>query len=428
MHFLESAVNFSFLGFNHWAYVLIFFAAMFEAVPLLGFFSPGMVVVVAGGFMAKLGILDIGDLILIASTAAILGDCVGYAIGRKYGVTFLEKYGKYFFFHKAQFDKTRNLMHNHTGKALVIGRFNSLTRALAPFVAGSSHTPSGRFMFYNVLGGLLWTTVFVLVGFIFGHSYEVASRFIGGFVTAAVVGGFAIVYTYRFVDKRRHIFSKYHLYTLIINVFSLYLFLKMVEDVIDGESIIKLDVWLSETVMTWWSSPLNEVVIFITNLAGPLILSLLTAALLGYFIIKNKRYQGWLLFMGMSGGVVLELSIKFLMQRERPAQALVEVSNYSFPSGHTTMATIFLFFLLYAYKDEIKNKVWKIIFVSGIAATIISVGLSRVYLNAHWFSDVLAGMALGAFWLTLLVLIFRFISSGAYKILYGFRDIFGKDK
>ncbi len=408
MSFIDIISNFSFLGFDHWGYVVIFFAAAFEALPFFGLFVPGMIIVVAGGFMVKLGILDIGDAILVAASGAILGDLIGYFLGKKYGISFLEKYGKYFFFRKKQFKKTKMLMNHHTGKSLIIGRFNSLTRSFAPFIAGSTNTPFNRFLLFNVIGGVAWAVVFILTGFIFGQSYEVAARYIGEFVTIAIVAGIGIVYLYRFIDKRKHIFSRYHLYVLILNLFSLYVFAKMVEDVIGMEFITKIDVWLNQKLPLLWSSPLNEIMIFITNVASPVNLFLFSLILLVVFIVKKKWHHIALLVTGMTGGVLLEVLIKFLIHRERPMNAFIDISGYSFPSGHMIMATIFFAFLIYAFKDDIKSKMFRMLFVFSMTFTLLLVGLSRVYLNVHWFSDVIAGFALGMFWLTSLVLIFIF--------------------
>lgn len=418
MNFIDTISNFSFLGFNHWGYVVILLAALFEATPLFGLFVPGMIVVIAGGFMVKLGILEIWDTIIITSIGAIFGDLMGYILGKRYGVSFLEKYGKYFLFRRKQFDQTKALMDNHTGKSLIIGRFNSLTRSFAPFVAGSTNTPFGRFLSFNIIGGVAWSVAFVLIGFVFGQSYEVAARYVGEFLTLAIVAGVGIVYLYRFVDKRKHIFRKYHLYILSLNIFSLYVFSKMVEDVIDMESVVKLDVWLNQKVTFLWSSPLNEIMIFITNIASPLNLFIFSLVVFVVFIIKKKWYHLVLLVTGMTGGLLLELLVKFLMQRERPVNSLIDVSGYSFPSGHATMAIIFFALIIYAFKDDISNKITRILFVSGMTLTFILVGLSRVYLNVHWFSDVVAGFALGTFWLTLLVLVFRFAISIAHKVFY----------
>lgn len=422
MSFIDTISNLSFLGFDHWGYVVILFAAAFEALPLFGLFIPGTSVVMAGGFMVTLGILDIGDAVFVAATGAIIGDLAGYALGKQYGVSFLEKYGKYFFFRKEQFEKTKQLVHRHTGASLIIGRFHPLTRSFASCIAGSAHTSFGKFLLFNIVGGIAWAVAFIMVGFIFGQGYEAASRYIGAFMTVVIVASIGIVYLYRFVDKRKHIFSKYHLSALIINILSLYLFAKMVEDVVDMERITRLDIWLNAKVMLWWGPPLNEIMIFITNVASPLNLFLFSLLLSVLFIARKKWYHAALLLTGMTGGMVIMEITKFIIGRERPLHFLIEAPGYAFPSGHATMATIFFALLLYAFKDDIKNTVLKTLFISSAILTFLLVGFSRVYLNVHWLSDVLAGFALGLFWLTLLILIFTFILSVSYKTLHIIRD------
>lgn len=86
------------------------------------------------------------------------------------------------------------------------------------------------------------------------------------------------------------------------------------------------------------------------------------------------------------------------------------------------MATIFFLVFLLAFKDDIKNKYLKYAFIVAVILTFISVGFSRIYLSAHWFSDVLAGFVLGIFWLTLLMLVFKFIITVVYKRLDKLRN------
>ncbi len=206
MSIADKILRIPFPVLNHWGYWIVLLFAMLEAMPLVGLFVPGMSVVIVGGFLAKLGILDIGDVIFFAAVGAILGDLVGYFIGKTYGYAFLSKYGKYFFFKKEYFWKTKKLMNRHTGKTLVIGRFNSLTRSFAPFVAGSTDVPFPKFFIYNVVGGISWATTFVLVGYLFGKSYEIATRHIGKFLFVVIVVIGIIVYLYRFMN-RKHIFG-----------------------------------------------------------------------------------------------------------------------------------------------------------------------------------------------------------------------------
>ncbi len=426
MTFIDTISNFSFLGFDNWWYAVIFIAAFLEATPLFGLLVPGMLIVIAGGFMVKLGVLNMLDAITLAALGAILGDMIGYFLGKKYGVSFLEKYGKYFFFRKKQFEQTKKIMERHTGKSLILGRLNSLTRAFAPFVAGSTGMLFNRFLFFNVIGGIIWAVLLIVIGYLFGQSYESVARYIGRFVTIAFIAGIMIIYAYRFIDNRKHIFSKRHLHLLVLNLFSLFLFAKMVEDFFDKELVAKFDIWLNLKIPAVWSFAMNETMIFITNIASPVNLFLLSIVVLVILVGKKKWYQITLFTVGMLSGVLLEFFIKSLIQRGRPLNALVDVSGYSFPSGHATMAVIFFSLVIYIFKDSIKNKLIKWLFVLFMIFAFLSIGASRVYLNVHWFSDVIAGFALGVFWLTFLMLVFRLIYPEAHGLFYNFKKLLQK--
>ena len=423
MSIISRILNIPFPVLNHWGYWIILLFAILESSPIFGLLIPGQTIVIMGGFFAKLGVLDIGDVIWVAALGAILGDLIGYLLGKKYGYSFITEYGKYFFFKKEHYEKTKKLMNHHTGKTLIIGRFNSLTRAFAPFVAGTTDVPFLRFIIYNIIGGISWAVSFVLVGYIFGKSYEIVSAYIGKFIFIAIVLSILIIYAYRFINKRKHIFSRYHLYALIINIFSLYLFSKMIEDIIDGELITKLDIWLNLKIVLLWNPLLNKIMIFITNIVSPSNLIIFSLVLFGYLIYKKKWYNSLLLLFSMIGGLLFEVLTKLIIHRTRPENALIEVSGYSFPSGHATMAIIFFSLLLYSFKDDIKDIFLKNLFISSNIILFLIIGFSRVYLNVHWLSDVLAGFALGMFWLTLLILIFKLIISLMKKINISFPKI-----
>ena len=191
----------------------------------------------------------------------------------------------------------------------------------------------------------------------------------------------------------------------------------MIEDVMDGELITKLDVWLNAKIVLLWNPLLNKIMIFITNIASPTNLFILSLILFGILIYKKKWYYSLLLFFSMIGGLLFEVLIKLIMHRARPENALIEVSGYSFPSGHATMAIIFFSLLLYSFKDDIKNKSLKYIFIISNIVFFLLIGTSRVYFNVHWLSDVLAGFGLGLFLLTLLILIFKVIISLSKRTL-----------
>lgn len=168
MSIITSILNLPFPILHHWGYWVIMLGSFLEALPLIGTIVPGHTLVIFGGFLARFRVLDIGDVMWTSSLAAILGDLVGYEFGRRYGYKFLTRWGKYLFFKSEQIEKTRQLVQNHPGKTLIIGRFNLITRALAPFLAGTSHVPFFRFLFYNVVGGVSWAVSSVLIGYVFG--------------------------------------------------------------------------------------------------------------------------------------------------------------------------------------------------------------------------------------------------------------------
>ena len=184
-----------------WGYPIVFLSALLEATPFFGIFIPGQTIVIIGGFFAKLDLLNLYYIMILASLGAIIGDLVGYILGRKYGYSFIRDYGKYFFFKKEYFKRTKELMNEYTGKTMIIGRFNSITRAFAPFVAGSSKVPFKKFLFYNIAGGISWGGFFSLVGYIFGKAYKVASRYINGFLLVFFIA--AVLAAYFYVGHKR---------------------------------------------------------------------------------------------------------------------------------------------------------------------------------------------------------------------------------
>jgi undecaprenyl-diphosphatase len=203
--------------------------------------------------------------------------------------------------------------------------------------------------------------------------------------------------------------AKYPLHILVLNLFCLYIYLKLAQSVNTPGYSLAVDNWLNATIVVLWAPLLTKMMIFVSNIASTL--SLLTLSLIVFiFLVYRKRWCKALLFgSSMLIGLGLELLTKSIVHRARPADPLVTLSRYSFPSGHATMALIFFSLLIYLFKDDIKDKLLKVVFVAVGCLIILSVGLSRIYLHAHWFSDVIAGFALGGFVLTGVMLVFKVI-------------------
>lgn len=276
------------------------------------------------------------------------------------------KYGKYVFFKEAYFEKTKRLIARHAGKTIIVGRFNPIMRAFVPFVSGSSGIHILKFSLYNVIGGVSWAMSSVFIGFIFGQSYEIVAKYIGRFVSVALIVSIILVFFYRFINKRKHIFLKYRPYLLTLNIASLYLFSKMLEDVLDNELITKWDIWVHLHIISLWNPLLNRVMIPVSDIGSPMVLGMLSVSLCAFFVHK-KRWQDFsVVSTSMLGGWILEYVIKILVQRPRPEGALIAIPlDYSFPSAHATMAVIFFSLLIYLFKDTMRNMVMKIVFIAS---------------------------------------------------------------
>ncbi len=167
-----------------------------------------------------------------------------------------------------------------------------------------------------------------------------------------------------------------------------------------------LDSQVSEFVKQYHQALVNTVVIFLTYLNSPpalLVITLIVAATLA----AQKAWRSILVFLGGLWGTALATSlIKSLVQRPRPMDRLVEIHSPSFPSWHasTSMALgILLFWLLFGRWGA--KAAWLLLWP-------LAIGLSRIWLNAHWCSDVLAGWGLGAFVAAGIVLLFGTPATG----------------
>jgi len=147
----------------------------------------------------------------------------------------------------------------------------------------------------------------------------------------------------------------------------------------------------------WW---LQEAAADLTSLGGISVLTLFAVIAFSFLLIQRKRLSALLLVVGLIGGVALSEGLKALFERERPpvAYQAVETLNASFPSGHALLSTVFYLTLGVMLTRAFPQKRFKA-FVLGSAILIaLLIGLTRVYLGAHWATDVLAGWCAGAAW------------------------------
>lgn len=394
---------------EHGGYSILFIITILEGIPLIGPLIPGHTAVILSGFLIKLGIMNWIVVTVLVVVGAMLGDLVGYYLGKKYGFVFLEKFGKYIFIKKEHIEKARAIVAKHTGKAIIFGRFSPITRPLAPFIVGASNVHIRSFWFYDFVGVFIWSVSSIALGYIFGASYHVAAGIFGKFVVIAIILSILIIWGYRVINRQFHIFAKYELIVLILNICGLYLFFKTVQDALkDRAFLANIDVWINGFFNTHTTNVGLFIMEWVSKILSPEFLSILAFVGIIYFL-KNKQWR-YSIIAGLSivGGLGIGGFIKEMVARPRPEFSLITESGYSFPSGHAIIVTIFFTLVIYFFARKFKSLHKRELFMTVSVLLILLTAVSRLYLGVHWFSDVIAGIGFGLFWATGMILLVRY--------------------
>lgn len=439
---LDHVMNFVNLA-GHWGYLVIFLIVMLECQALLGLFMPGESLVLAGGFLAEQGLFDPGVLIFVISAAAILGDSIGYELGRHLGRGWLIQHGRRFWFHQEHLDRVDRFLEQHGGKAVFASHFMHLMRAMMPFAAGASRMRYWRFLIFNAGGCIVWAATFITLGYFVGTSWQVAAKWVGR--ASEIMGGallliIALAWLWRWLVRHEADVERYgrivaehprvlairrrfapqmeflmnrlspqgylglHLTTgLLLLIAMSWLFGGISEDVVHGDPLTFIDKnvaeWLHERT-TPRMLTLMQLITALGSAYGVTGGAVITAIVLWW---KRRWYRLLALALVIPGGMVMAILLKIAFHRSRPSfnDSISIFQGYSFPSGHT-MAAMLLYGLLAVFA-VVAVQSWRrrVGTVIGASVMVLLVGFSRMYLGAHYLSDVLGAAAAGLAWLVL---------------------------
>ena len=428
---------------GHWSYLVFFLGAALECSAFIGLLVPGETLVLMSGFLANRGLLDLGDLLMVVAAGAILGDSVGYELGRRLGRPWLLHYGRWAGIHAGHLDQADSFFAGHGGKTVFLGRFIGFLRALAPFVAGSLRMPYGQFLMYNALGGALWTLSFVLLGYILGEGWRSAEGWLGR--ASAIVGGalvfmIAVAQLWRWlarheaevrqrwaaviehpwvVEARRRLaplrafiearLSPQGYLGLRLTIGALVLvgaswaFGGIARSVVDGQPLTLADARLAAWLHARVTPGLTSVMLALSAAGSPAVAGALAALLTVVLWWRRQWYRLLALVLTVPGGMVLNVLLQTAFHRARPqlSNPILTLTSYSFPSGHTMAATVCCGYLTALLVSRLSTWRWRVFAVLVAGVVILLIAFSRLYLGVHYLSDVLAAMAEGLAWLAL---------------------------
>jgi membrane-associated protein len=166
-------------------YALVALLVFAEDALFVGFVVPGETAAVLGGVDASRGHIQLWLTIVVVVAAAVVGDTVGYLIGRRLGARALlwRRLDRF----RDRVDRAQELLARRGGVAVFLGRFVAFFRAVMPFLAGTAGMPYPRFLAYNAAGGIVWGTGFVLLGYLAGNSYKAVEGAVGRAAALAVL-------------------------------------------------------------------------------------------------------------------------------------------------------------------------------------------------------------------------------------------------
>lgn len=390
------------------AFAFSFIAGLSEGLPLIGVFVPGATIIIALAVYAKISGLAIVPIFICATLGAFLGDLIGYTLGVWKGDAILNKCGKWMFLTPEKRKKIEETLHEHPIKLIIVGRFNSLSRAIAPLLFGASKFNSAKFIASSALSSIIWAIVIVFGGYVFGKTIEVALHYLSVFFVVAILVTIILISMYRLIAKHHYVFRQYHVYTLAANIISLFIFAMTLDGLFNRDWFGFVDAWVHVHTMFIQNQFLTAFFTGITTLVDP-INAIILVILFFVLLIEEKEWRFAFLFLCSAiGSVSIGLFLKVVTSVNRPDDSLLNIYTLSFPSNHTLFATVLAGSLawIYARRLEGKHRRWLII---GLTILPILIGISRIYLRVHWVSDVVAAYALGVFIVTSTVLIMRIV-------------------
>jgi membrane-associated protein len=186
-----------------WTYLLVAGFAFLETGAFVGLVVPGETAIVLGGVVAAHGEVHLALMLLVVWLAAALGDLTSFVIGQRLGRPFLARRGPRFGMTAERQERVETFFDRHGPKAIVIGRFIGIVRAIGPFLAGSSGMRVRGFLPWSLLGTAAWGAAFTLAGYVFHRSFSTAADYLAHGALGLAVVAAAVLAWRAHVQARR---------------------------------------------------------------------------------------------------------------------------------------------------------------------------------------------------------------------------------
>ncbi|MDA8168688.1 MAG: VTT domain-containing protein [Nitrospiraceae bacterium] len=428
---------------GNWAYMIIFLAAFLESSAFLGLLVPGETAVVVAGFLSAQGYLGLADCLAAVSLGAVLGDSVGYVLGKKVGRGYFERHEKLVLIKRKHLDKVDSYFRAHGGKTIFFGRFIGILRALAPFVAGMGGMHYGRFASYNVAGGILWAVSFTLLGYFFGQSWHLVEKWAGRaglliLVFFLVLLGFS--YLFKLLARRQKEFfgwfraryarfmaredvrgflarhpaavsffrerltpGRYLLYHFpagfVLSAVSVWIFETFfTEGLVRSSFFIAVNRFMQAQVLYFETPAVTRIMEAVNRIGGGWIVTAGSLLLISYLLLARKFVFITGYVTALAGGNMLAIISRYVLGR-KTGPSLWVLHRVLLPGSYIMTSLIFYGMAAYIIIRSIRR--WEFRLLAAFSAVFVAlcVGVSRIYLRMASPLELLVTMANGLFFL-----------------------------
>lgn len=436
---IQSIVGFA--GANPWVVAAIIFAAAFsEAIVVIGALVPGTAMIIAFAAAAGAGHHPVWPILLAATLGAIASDGVSFWLGHRYKAHIVEHWP--FTRHPDLLARGDAFFERHGGKSVLLARFLPGVRAVVPVSAGISGMPVGRFYLANVTSALLWSAFHILPSALLGASLAVLGAASGRArlaLAALIVTIFVALWLARFAWSRivvalerirERLFEAMrtrngalaHLVAtgldpdradvralaLLVILLGVVVsgFVALVNLVAAGGEIARADHALSNLMLSVRSDWADAVFMTISAYGDSTVITLVILGVLGWLLWTGEKGLALVFatLVAVTFGFVPALKSAIGIARPFPMYAGAEV--YSFPSGHATWSALVYGFIGWWVSRSLVGR-WSSVPVAIASALIAAIALARIYLGAHWPSDVLAGLLFGSGSVLIVAILFQ---------------------
>ncbi|HEU4975018.1 MAG TPA: VTT domain-containing protein [Baekduia sp.] len=427
---------------GQWTYLVVGLMAFFETGAFVGLLAPGETFLIFGGVIAGQGTISLAALIAIVWAAAVAGDLASFYAGRKLGRAFLERHGPKVSITEERLRTVEGFFGRHGGKAVLLGRFVGLVRAILPFLAGSSGMPLRRFLPYDVVGAGVWASGLLVLGYVFWQSFDrvlhYAERGTLALGTTIVVLA-AILWAWR---RLRHREERERLAAWVDAQLDRPLLrplgavlrpawrwsrgpLRFVRDrLTPGELGLEVTTLLAFVVVGAYAffaygfsldhgtllpgdsrafalganvraQWLTHVAKVVTAFGSSPVVGAATLVTVVVLLARRRGVAAATLAVGALATFGLVHLAKAGFDRSRPPHGLVDTVGQSFPSGHAAYAVAWVVIAVLLTRGGSGFARASAVVVAAVALAVL-IAATRVYLRAHYLSDVVGGAGLAA--------------------------------